>query len=284
MSEHHERHRRWYRRFGRFTLRHSLLLLAIVLGYIAFSLVRSVTWTVSETTQEPIVGGIAVLDHPVALKTPPIFMYFSTYANGSLSVQLMTGSTGASGHILMTNLDTKPCTATGMTITDGPNYVFDDTTASSIDQYFVRKVFAIGFTLGPETSGSLTCTTDTVPQADSFVTRRIAISPPLQRDLLASVPGTAITTEWASIERLPGSSDATFSGGERVNSSAFGALLEAREISGHDPIIRATWTETARVGERDFRLFLASLLVGLGATGLFEWLRSLLPNGVLGRG
>jgi hypothetical protein len=284
-DSHHEARSRSLKRSGRFVLRHSLLLLALAIGCISLALVKSVTWIVPTSDEVPIVGGIVILATADNLREPPLFTYFSAYMNGGLSVHLKTGISATSGYVLLTDLDSVPCEAIrGLTITSGPTYLFDDTSLYSINQGYSRKLYSIGFVALPNSDATLTCTTAIVPQADSFVTRRIAFEPPLQKDLLSRLSGAPVKSEWVSIERLAGSSGVTFSGGERVHSSALGAILEAQEINPQDPIVRAYWTDEERIGARDFILFLAAALIGLATAGLFEWLRGLLPRGVIGRG
>lgn len=257
------------------------LLGVIVIGISLAVASRLLSKTVDDT-KPTVVGAVFLQRKGDLLGSPPLFTYVGDVGSrsGVIGVGLQGGPKTTTARILFTNV--KSCEASGaVKLVSEPKLLGSDLALYSFHQGSTRKVYVVEVEVAANAHGGVSCNVTDYPERETYITRRVAFSPPLSKDILASVIEggyVAIMPMMVNIQRVTGSTGFNTSGGKRVEDNAIGAITESSYLSADDIILRAFWNDEHARSRQTFWLFVLAAAAGTGFAMLIEAIHPLIDS------
>jgi hypothetical protein len=260
------------------------LLTAATILCIAFGVAAIVLAPGKADLKPTIVGGFVLLRAGQRLQHPPIVVYVGNEhtRSAALSINLTTGPEPVTARLLYSNIKPDTWDLTGSTLVGEPHRLGVDTAFYSLHEGFQRTIFAVDVAIPPGTTASIASNVADFPQRETYTTRRIAISPPINSEIIARAQQGGFEPVWpfiVSVQRVTNSTGFTTTGGQPIQNNALGAILEGRLLTQADPIVRAFWTNERARSWQTFWLFVLAAVAGLGFAALLEavgpWINAL---------
>lgn len=250
----------------------------VVVLVVAFVAAARLVSRVNDDRNPTVVGGLLLTKGGGGLSSIPLFEYVGDVATKSavLGFFARAGEGEVRARLLLSNVIVGKCDVQGASVIAEPHDLGIDTAFYSSHQGHQRHIYAIDLTIAPHAYARVTCNITDPPERETYATRRIAFSPPLNNDMLVKAQEGGFVPIWpldASIQRVTESTGFTTSGGQRVDDSTIAATYEAYRLTPTDPILRAFWTDERARSWQTFWLLFWAALAGLGFAMLLEAVR-----------
>jgi len=246
----------------------------IILAVAFFAALRLLA-RVNEDRDPTIVGGIVLVKQGQKLGSVPLFVYVGDVYSRSavIGMSVKGGTSETTVRVLYSNIVAGGCSVENAVLLGEPRGIGSDTAFYSFHQAHVRTIYAIDATIAPNVVARISCNVSDPPERETFTTRRIAFSPPLNKDITDAAGEGGFALVWpviASIQRVTESTGFGTSGGEPVHNDTLASVLEASALTAQDPILRAFWTDERARSWQTFWLFFWAASASLGFGMLVE--------------
>lgn len=249
----------------------------VVLGVTFSAAIRLLART-DDDRNPTIVGALVLKKAGETLAGTPLYTYVGDVKTRSavIGIGLSGGSKPITLRVLFSNIKPDGCIPNGVSLLNQPQSIGPDTAFYSFHQAHVRDIFMFDVAVPADAKGSISCNVTDPPERETYVTRRIAFSPPTNKDILAKARAGGFEPVWpvmANIQRVTESTGFTTFGGRPVHDNAFGSITEASYLTLLDPVLRAYWSDEPSRSWQTFWLFFLAVVSGLGAAMLLEAVR-----------